>query len=81
MLKSKEWFFAASIVPNVICRVLAKAFDSYPGGAPSDLFVATKGGMVRTNNAENSAAAWMTGFYFFCSRRDCVQISTRCLSV
>lgn len=40
---------------------MAKAFDQYPGGIPSDLFVATKGGMVRTKNAENSAAAWMTG--------------------
>lgn len=42
-------------------RLLAEAFESYGGGRPADLFVATKGGMRRTNNGENSASAWMTG--------------------
>lgn len=41
-------------------RIIGRALKSYPGGAPADLIVATKGGMLRTKNGESSSS-WMPG--------------------
>lgn len=41
-------------------RVIGRALRTYAGGAPADLIVATKGGMLRTKNGDSSSS-WMPG--------------------
>jgi diketogulonate reductase-like aldo/keto reductase len=58
-----DTYCASSADLHYVEKLMAKAFTAYNGGRgpPSDLFVATKGGMSRTQNGENSSTAWMMG--------------------